>query len=131
MAKSKNHTNHNQGHKNHRNGIKKAKQSKSLKGVCEPILCIVYCIVSQLGFGVIRLLLVYFILFVVILHGPIMLICFVGGSLFLFLFFSSPSSCARILQFQMDPKFLRNLRFAKANNKRVAPAAPAAAAPKK
>ena len=35
MAKSKNHTNHNQGHKNHRNGIFKPKQEKyiSLKGV--------------------------------------------------------------------------------------------------
>jgi len=28
MAKSKNHTNHNQGHKNHRNGIKKDKNAK-------------------------------------------------------------------------------------------------------
>ncbi|PRP89584.1 hypothetical protein PROFUN_00848 [Planoprotostelium fungivorum] len=28
MAKSKNHTNHNQGHKNHRNGIKRAQQHK-------------------------------------------------------------------------------------------------------
>ncbi len=35
MAKSKNHTNHNQGHKNHRNGIKKPRVHKhiSLKGV--------------------------------------------------------------------------------------------------
>jgi large subunit ribosomal protein L29e len=37
MAKSKNHSNHNQGHKNHRNGIKKPKSNKfaSLKGVNE------------------------------------------------------------------------------------------------
>eukprot|EP00274_Cyanoptyche_gloeocystis_P000656 CAMPEP_0196652560 /NCGR_PEP_ID=MMETSP1086-20130531/1908_1 /TAXON_ID=77921 /ORGANISM="Cyanoptyche gloeocystis , Strain SAG4.97" /LENGTH=55 /DNA_ID=CAMNT_0041983179 /DNA_START=80 /DNA_END=247 /DNA_ORIENTATION=- len=35
MAKSKNHTNHNQGHKNHRNGIKKPKVGKfrSTKGM--------------------------------------------------------------------------------------------------
>ena len=35
MAKSKNHTNHNQGYKNHRNGIKKPLRNKhqSLKGV--------------------------------------------------------------------------------------------------
>ncbi|KAL7672804.1 hypothetical protein ACOME3_007683 [Neoechinorhynchus agilis] len=35
MAKSKNHTNHNQSHKNHRNGIKKPSKLhfKSLKGV--------------------------------------------------------------------------------------------------
>ena len=35
MAKSKNHSNHNQGHKNHRNGIKKPQSNKfgSLKGV--------------------------------------------------------------------------------------------------
>ncbi|CAH3117927.1 unnamed protein product [Porites lobata] len=35
MAKSKNHTNHNQGHKWHRNGIKKPKKQRhpSLKGV--------------------------------------------------------------------------------------------------
>ncbi|KAF5322485.1 hypothetical protein D9619_001129 [Psilocybe cf. subviscida] len=34
MAKSKNHTNHNQNKKAHRNGIKKPKQSRgSLKGV--------------------------------------------------------------------------------------------------
>ncbi|KAI9366719.1 hypothetical protein DFJ73DRAFT_1010 [Zopfochytrium polystomum] len=35
MAKSKNHTNHNQGHKAHRNGIKKPKSHRypSLKGV--------------------------------------------------------------------------------------------------
>ena len=35
MAKSKNHTTHNQGHKNHRNGIKKPKREKyiSLKDV--------------------------------------------------------------------------------------------------
>jgi len=35
MAKSKNHTNHNQGHKNHRNGIKRPKDHKykSLKGM--------------------------------------------------------------------------------------------------
>ena len=31
MAKSKNHTNHNQGHKHHKNGIKKAKRSKQFK----------------------------------------------------------------------------------------------------
>lgn len=35
MAKSKNHTNHNQGYKNHRNGIKRPLRNKhqSLKGV--------------------------------------------------------------------------------------------------
>jgi len=35
MAKSKNHTTHNQGHKNHRNGIKKPKRkvARSLEGV--------------------------------------------------------------------------------------------------
>jgi large subunit ribosomal protein L29e len=35
MAKSKNHTNHNQGHKNHRNGIKKPRVHKhaSMAGV--------------------------------------------------------------------------------------------------
>ena len=35
MAKSKNHTNHNQGYKNHRNGIKRPKRNRyqSLKGV--------------------------------------------------------------------------------------------------
>jgi large subunit ribosomal protein L29e len=35
MAKSKNHTNHNQGYKNHRNGIKRPKRNKyqNLKGV--------------------------------------------------------------------------------------------------
>eukprot|EP00741_Cyanophora_paradoxa_P024529 tig00000269_g23683.t1 len=35
MAKSKNHTNHNQGHKDHRNGIKKPKQHRfsSTKGM--------------------------------------------------------------------------------------------------
>jgi hypothetical protein len=35
MAKSKNHTTHNQSHKNHRNGIKKPKPQRfrSLKGV--------------------------------------------------------------------------------------------------
>ena len=35
MAKSKNHTNHNQGHKNHKNGIKRPKRQlySSLKGV--------------------------------------------------------------------------------------------------
>jgi large subunit ribosomal protein L29e len=35
MAKSKNHSNHNQGHKNHRNGIKRPTSEKfgSLKGV--------------------------------------------------------------------------------------------------
>jgi len=35
MAKSKNHTNHNQNRKNHRNGIKKPKRERyhSLKGV--------------------------------------------------------------------------------------------------
>ena len=35
MAKSKNHSTHNQGHKNHRNGIKKAVRNKyeSLKAV--------------------------------------------------------------------------------------------------
>eukprot|EP01115_Flamella_aegyptia_P006911 TRINITY_DN28680_c0_g1_i1.p2 TRINITY_DN28680_c0_g1~~TRINITY_DN28680_c0_g1_i1.p2 ORF type:complete len:58 (-),score=23.68 TRINITY_DN28680_c0_g1_i1:44-217(-) len=35
MAKSKNHTTHNQGRKNHRNGIKKPKDHKykSLKGM--------------------------------------------------------------------------------------------------
>lgn len=35
MAKSKNHTNHNQSKKNHKNGIKKAKvyRHPSLKGV--------------------------------------------------------------------------------------------------
>ena len=45
MAKSKNHTNHNQGHKNHRNGIFKPKQEKyiSLKGV---IIAFIYKIVS-------------------------------------------------------------------------------------
>ncbi|KAF8931701.1 ribosomal L29e protein family-domain-containing protein [Linnemannia elongata] len=36
MAKSKNHTNHNQNKKAHRNGIKKVKTQRhpSLKGVC-------------------------------------------------------------------------------------------------
>jgi len=40
MAKSKNHTNHNQGHKNHRNGIKKAKtfRERSLKGMDKKFL---------------------------------------------------------------------------------------------
>ena len=35
MAKSKNHTNHNQGYKNHRNGIKRPKRNRyqSLNGV--------------------------------------------------------------------------------------------------
>ena len=35
MAKSKNHTNHNQGYKNHRNGIKRPKRNRyqNLKGV--------------------------------------------------------------------------------------------------
>ncbi|MCQ2818359.1 MAG: 60S ribosomal protein L29 [archaeon] len=35
MAKSKNHTNHNQGYKNHRNGIKRPRKNlyQSLKGV--------------------------------------------------------------------------------------------------
>ena len=35
MAKSKNHSTHNQGHKNHRNGIKRAARNKfeSLKAV--------------------------------------------------------------------------------------------------
>lgn len=35
MAKSKNHTTHNQGHKNHKNGIKRPKKTtyQSLKGV--------------------------------------------------------------------------------------------------
>jgi large subunit ribosomal protein L29e len=35
MAKSKNHSSHNQGHKNHRNGIKKAVRNRyeSLKAV--------------------------------------------------------------------------------------------------
>jgi large subunit ribosomal protein L29e len=35
MAKSKNHSSHNQGHKNHRNGIKKAARNRyeSLKAV--------------------------------------------------------------------------------------------------
>jgi len=35
MAKSKNHTNHNQGRKNHRRGIKRTRRQKfeSLKGV--------------------------------------------------------------------------------------------------
>merc|ERR1711956_73071 len=31
MAKSKNHTGHNQNYKNHRNGIKKTRRSKKLK----------------------------------------------------------------------------------------------------
>eukprot|EP00419_Tripos_fusus_P089890 CAMPEP_0172853880 /NCGR_PEP_ID=MMETSP1075-20121228/57414_1 /TAXON_ID=2916 /ORGANISM="Ceratium fusus, Strain PA161109" /LENGTH=115 /DNA_ID=CAMNT_0013700453 /DNA_START=91 /DNA_END=435 /DNA_ORIENTATION=- len=31
MAKSKNHTGHNQNYKNHRNGIKKARRSKKMK----------------------------------------------------------------------------------------------------
>lgn len=30
MAKSKNHTNHNQGHKAHRNGIKKVAKTKQM-----------------------------------------------------------------------------------------------------
>ncbi|KAG0047640.1 60S ribosomal protein L29 [Gryganskiella cystojenkinii] len=36
MAKSKNHTNHNQNKKAHRNGIKKVKSQRhpNLKGVC-------------------------------------------------------------------------------------------------
>nr|XP_058946210.1 uncharacterized protein LOC131774218 [Pocillopora verrucosa] len=40
MAKSKNHTNHNQGHKWHRNGIKKPKKQRfpSLKGVDPKLL---------------------------------------------------------------------------------------------
>ena len=40
MAKSKNHTNHNQSYKNHRNGIKQLKRNKycSLKGVDQRLL---------------------------------------------------------------------------------------------
>lgn len=40
MAKSKNHTNHNQTRKNHRNGIKKLKRNRVLskKGVCDKFL---------------------------------------------------------------------------------------------
>lgn len=40
MAKSKNHTNHNQNKKNHRNGIKKVKSHRypSQKGVCPKFL---------------------------------------------------------------------------------------------
>ena len=40
MAKSKNHTNHNQNKKAHRNGIKKVKTHRypSLKGVCAKFL---------------------------------------------------------------------------------------------
>ncbi|KAG0222778.1 60S ribosomal protein L29 [Actinomortierella wolfii] len=40
MAKSKNHTNHNQNKKAHRNGIKKPKTYRhaSLKGVCPKFL---------------------------------------------------------------------------------------------
>ncbi len=41
MAKSKNHTAHNQSYKNHRNGIKKQKKQKysSTKGVSSFFLC--------------------------------------------------------------------------------------------
>ena len=40
MAKSKNHTNHNQSRKAHRNGIKKAKTGRkmSTKGMCPKFL---------------------------------------------------------------------------------------------
>jgi large subunit ribosomal protein L29e len=40
MAKSKNHTNHNQNHKAHRNGIKRVKKNRypSTKGVCPKFL---------------------------------------------------------------------------------------------
>ncbi|CCF72895.1 large subunit ribosomal protein L29e [Babesia microti strain RI] len=40
MAKSKNHTNHNQNHKAHKNGIKKIKITKkiSTKGMCPKFL---------------------------------------------------------------------------------------------
>lgn len=40
MAKSKNHTNHNQSYKNHRNGIKRVAQNKyiSSKGVNQTLL---------------------------------------------------------------------------------------------
>lgn len=40
MAKSKNHTNHNQNKKAHRNGIKRVKQNRfpSNKGVCSKFL---------------------------------------------------------------------------------------------
>lgn len=40
MAKSKNHTNHNQGHKNHKNGIKKPNlgQKRATRGVRPPRL---------------------------------------------------------------------------------------------
>mmetsp|Transcript_48153 Transcript_48153/g.75215 ORF Transcript_48153/g.75215 Transcript_48153/m.75215 type:complete len:82 (-) Transcript_48153:1195-1440(-) len=41
MAKSKNHTNHNQNFKAHRNGIKKPKTGTkiSTKGMCPKFLC--------------------------------------------------------------------------------------------
>jgi large subunit ribosomal protein L29e len=40
MAKSKNHTTHNQGHKNHRNGIKRPKRQRytSTKGMDKKFL---------------------------------------------------------------------------------------------
>jgi large subunit ribosomal protein L29e len=83
MAKSKNHSTHNQGRKNHRNGIKKPPRHKyhSLKGV---LFFFLVCVFSISPFG----------------------------SAFL------PSTAI-----QVDPKFLRNQRFAKKHNRVVKPQA--------
>ena len=76
MAKSTNHTAHNQSYKNHRNGIKKPMrlgkgQRRPIKGVLHHFL------VTSCSCAVMT------------------------------------SSIARFMEPQMDPKFLRNLRFAK------------------
>ncbi len=88
MAKSKNHTAHNQSYKAHRNGIKKPKQNKhsSRKGVS----------LERPAFA-----------------QPRPLSCTPSLTPPLFLSLSLSLS----LSPQMDPKFLRNQRYAKHHNK--------------
>jgi large subunit ribosomal protein L29e len=85
MAKSKNHTAHNQSYKAHKNGIKKPRKHRhiSTKGV-----------------------LFFFFFWVVIIH--------------LFNHVIEEKKFVFELWVQMDPKFLRNQRYARKHNNKIA-----------
>eukprot|EP00058_Branchiostoma_floridae_P014277 XP_002599765.1 hypothetical protein BRAFLDRAFT_70232 [Branchiostoma floridae] len=123
MAKSKNHTNHNQNKKAHRNGIKKPRRNRyeSLKGnaIVKAIHGFIdlskdsFPVATQMDSGVFLHEVEYKQSVCFALKG--LLTCPVNTKCHEHCL---DSALGRELNLKVDPKFLRNMRFAKKHNKR-------------